>query len=330
MRRSRFLFWFTVAAAGWAGTSAAVRVQEWPAAPSPQTPVFRGAAETVLVYASVLDRYGEMVLNLERDDFQVEDDGRPQPLTVFESGLEPITAVLLLDTSASMTLNLEFARAAAEQFIIRMLPGDQARVGTFSDRVTLSDRFTGDRDALLRSFNDDLQFGNPTRLWDAVDRTFTVLAPLSGRRVVMLLTDGIDTMSTAREADVLARARAEELMVYVVQFRSSRRASLAELPLAPSASTVFSGDQSRRAPRPTAGLIELADATGGGHFLLGALDDVNATFTHVMQELHYQYVLGFTPARLDGKVHDIRVSARRPNMTVRARRHYVAGRPPGE
>ena len=76
------------------------------------------------------------------------------------------------------------------------------------------------------------------------------------------------------------------------------------------------------------GLIRrLAGQTGGGHFILGRNDDVNATFTAVMQELHYQYTLGFTPERADGRVHEIVVRALRPGLTVRARRTYLAAGP---
>src|SRR5579871_1593045 len=123
-----------------------------------QPPVFRAGVQTVAIYASVIDRYGEMVLNLKRNDFEVQDDGKRQDLTAFENGLQPITAMLLLDTSASMTLNLELAQAAAEQFVIRMLPGDRVRVGSFSDKIDLSRDFTGDRDALLTTLRDGLHF----------------------------------------------------------------------------------------------------------------------------------------------------------------------------
>ncbi len=97
--------------------------------PPQQPPVFRGTTETVAVYATVIDRYGEMIRTLERDDFIVEDDGKRQELTVFVKGFQPITAMVLVDTSASMTLNLDLARTAAEQLVIRMMPGDQVRVG---------------------------------------------------------------------------------------------------------------------------------------------------------------------------------------------------------
>jgi len=291
-----------------------------------EQPVFRGRTETVAIYATALDRYGEMAVNLNRGDFAVEDDGRRQDLTVFVNGLQPITAALLVDTSASMTLNLDLARNAAEQFVIRMLPGDKVRVGSFSDRLDLSKEFTTDRDALLRALRNDLHIGNPTKLWDAVGTTMGELSPLGGRRIIMLLTDGADTLSTEREANILERAREDELMIYVVQFRSNQRALLAELML-PVVANSLSDPRRRNAP-PTQGLRELAAQTGGGHFVLSHTDDVNATFTRVMQELHYQYVLGFAPQRFDGKLHDLRVTVGKPGVTVRARRHYRAPSPP--
>jgi Ca-activated chloride channel family protein len=292
--------------------------------PEPPPSTFRAGVQSVAVYATALDRYGEMVVNLHAEDFEILDNGRPQRLSVFQNGLQRISAILLLDTSASMTLNLDLAQSAAEQFMIRMLPGDVARVGSFSDRIDLSRAFTGDRDVLLKVFRTDLHIGNPTRLWDAIDQTMTELAPLTGRRVVMLLSDGMDTASVARPADVLARVRAEDLMIYVVQFRANARANLAEMPLSPTAGQVFSGDTRFTAPQPTQTLRTLATTTGGGHFLLSELDDINTTFTHVMQELHYQYVLGFVPERLDGALHDLVVRVKKPGVTVRARRSYRA------
>jgi Ca-activated chloride channel family protein len=172
-----------------------------------------------------------------------------------------------------------------------------------------------------------MHFGNPTRLWDAVDSTLTALAPLGGRRLILLLTDGMDTASQAMPEGVLARSRANEIMVYVVQFRSSPQANMAEYPTAPTASEVFGEDFARRMRTSPAYVARLAQQTGGGHFTLGAFDDVNATFSQVMQELHFQYVLGFSPAVADGRLHRLEVRVRRPGLTVRARQGYLAPAP---
>lgn len=286
---------------------------------APQQPVFRTGVDTVPIYATVLDRYGGMVLNLNRSDFAVFDNDKPQELTTFVHGLQPITAIVLLDRSASMTSNLDLSQSAAEQFIIRMLPGDNVRIGSFSDRVDLDGRFLSDRDALLQELREELRYGNPTRLWDALDQTMTALAPIGGRRVILLLTDGMDTISRKTADNILERARQDELMIYVVQFRSSFRANLGELAPGQSSPAAY------RNPPPTEGLRRLAWQTGGGHFLLGRFDDINSTFTRVMQELHYQYVLGFAPQKLDGKIHDLFVRTTSGDYVVRARRNYLAG-----
>jgi Ca-activated chloride channel homolog len=319
MRRAFVLATLTVASAI-AGSAAQN-------APAPQAPVFRAGAETVAIYATVLDRAGQLVRNLPKSDFDVYDDNVRQDLTVFVNGLQPITAALLVDTSASMTLNLQLAQSAAEQFVIRMLPGDKVRVGSFSDRVDVSPDFTGDRDALLTALRDGLHIGNPTKLWDAVGETMTSLAPLGGRRIIVVLTDGMDTASQTTADAILERARTDELMVYVVQFRSSMLANMAEFPLSPSAGELFGGSPSMRNRPPSEVIRRIAGQTGGGHFVLGPTDDVNATFTQVMEELHYQYVLGFTPRHADGRLHDLVVRVHRPGLTIRARRSYLASKP---
>ena len=290
----------------------------------PAPPVFRGGVETVAIYATVLDRYGEMVLTLMRNDFEVLDNGQRQTLTLFVRGLQPITAMLLLDMSASMGLNIDLAKAAAEQFIIRMLPGDRAAFGTFSNRDDLGKEFLGDRDALLAAVRGQLHIGNPTRLWDAIAQTMTQLRPVGGRRIILLLTDGDDTMSDLQFDDVMGRARAEELMIYVVEFQSTPQAARAEIPLAPTPAWVFGGNGAGARRGIVGGLRQLAEQTGGGYFRLGQFDDINTTFTRVMQELHYQYILGFTPSRADGRVHQLDTRVGRPNVLVRARRSYLA------
>jgi Ca-activated chloride channel homolog len=292
------------------------------AAGAQQQPVFRTGIDTVAIYASVFDRYGEIITDLAKPDFKVFDEGKPQDLTVFINGQQPITAVVLVDTSASMTPLLHLARAAAEQFVIRLQPGDRARVGSFNDKINLSPEFTSDRDVLLRTLR-DLPIGHTTVLWDAIDKTMTELKPLGGRRVILLLTDGLDTQSQRRSDEMLARAQAEELMLYAVQFRPRVVQPDIEMPLSQGLKAMLSNDV-RRERFPTDTLRRLAVQTGGGHFLLTERDDVNSTFTRVASELHQQYVLGFSLQKFDGKPHAIDVLVNRPNLLVRARRSYLA------
>ena len=154
------------------------------------------------------------------------------------------------------------------------------------------------------------------------------LKPVGGRRVILLLTDGLDTQSRTRSDALLARAQAEELLIYAVQFRPRLRQPDIEMPLSQGLKSMLAND-ARRERFPTETLRKLAMQTGGGHFVLTERDDVNSTFTRVANELRQQYVLGFSPQTFDGKPHALDVVVSRPGMLVRARRGYVAPLRPG-
>jgi Ca-activated chloride channel family protein len=157
---------------------------------------FRAGTRIVSVMATVTDAERRLVPDLERQDFTVLDNGKPQELSVFQNEVTPFSVVVMLDTSASMTANLDLLNQAAEQFLIRLLPADRGQVGAFNDKIQLSGTFTNDRDDLIGAL-DDLQFGNPTRLYDAIDHSMEELEKVDGRRVVLVFTDGDDTASRA-------------------------------------------------------------------------------------------------------------------------------------
>ncbi len=269
-------------------------------------PIFRSSVRTVPIYATVLDSAGRLVPDLEQQDFSVLDNGKPAEIALFSSEPQPFTAVVMLDTSASMTANLKLLNRAAEQFLMRLLPVDKAQVGAFNDKVQLSGAFTNDRDELIGALN-DLYFGNPTRLNDAIATSLDELRDIDGRRVVLVFTDGEDTASKVRFGTVLDRARDEEVMVYSIGLESE----------------YFNGQRVVRS-RPTRDLRKIAEETGGGYFELKETAELAPTFSRVAQELRSQYLIGFAPASLDGKVHKLEVKVNRPGMTVRARRSYLA------
>jgi Ca-activated chloride channel family protein len=273
---------------------------------TPQGPVFREAARIVPVVATVTDREGRLVPGLEQEDFSILDNNRPVEIALFQSTVEPFSVVVMLDKSASMTANLDRLNQAAEQFLLRLLPLDKAQVGAFSDKIQLSGEFTSNRDDLIGALK-ELQFGNPTRLYDAINESMAALRGVDGRKVVLIFTDGDDTSSRLGLGDVLRRAREEDVMVYAIGLQAE-----------------FFNGQSMVRTRPDRGLRRLAEETGGGYFELTRTADLAPTFTRVAQELHSQYILGFTPAVLDGKEHRLQVRLRGDGMTARARRSYVA------
>jgi len=268
------------------------------------------STQTVPIYATVTDAQRRLATDLQREDFEVYDNGKVQTLTNFASETTPFTAVVMLDTSGSMTMNLDFVKQAAEQFVIRLLPQDKAKVGAFNDKIQILPEdapFTNDRDRLIRLIKDGLDFGYPTRLWDAVDESIAHMEAIEGRRVVVVFTDGADSASKRGRDDVLERAREKDMMIYAIGLQSD----------------YLMGNQKVRT-RPDRGLKQVAEETGGGFFELTKKDDLGPTFTRVVQELHSQYVMGFTPAVLDGKIHKLDVRVKRPGLTARSRRSYVA------
>jgi len=271
-----------------------------------QAGVFRSGAKMVPIYATVTDTQGALVPNLTREDFEIFDNGVRQELVVFENQTQPITAIVMLDSSGSMTNSLKLVYAGAEQFLIRLLPQDKAQVGAFNDKVEFSGSFTSDRDELIAALR-ELDFGNPTRLYDAIDQSLDRLAAVEGRRVIVVLTDGDDNSSKVGQGDVLSRALADEVMIYGIGLESD----------------YFDGMRRVRT-NPDRVVRRLSEETGGGYYLLKATADLNSTFTRIAQELHSQYVLGFSPTVLDGKVHKLTVNVKRPGMKARARKSYVA------
>ena len=289
-----------VLAAGMAGLALA-------AAPAAQDqPIFRASVRTVPVYSTAFDANGRLVPDLTQNDFSVFDNGKPAEIALFSSEPQPFTAVVMLDTSASMTANLKLLNRAAEQFLLRLLPVDRAQVGAFNDKIQLSGTFTNDRDELIAAL-DDLYFGNPTRLNDAIAASLDALQGVDGRRVVLVFTDGDDTASRIGFGKVLERARDEEVMVYSIGLESE----------------YFNGVRVVRS-RPSRDLRKISEETGGGYFELQKSVDLSPTFSRVATELRSQYLIAFTPSTLDGKVHKLEVRVNRPGMTVRARKSYLA------
>jgi Ca-activated chloride channel family protein len=286
-----------------------------------QSTVFRAGTQTVPVFTTVLGPDGRLVTDLTKDDFEVYDDGRAQPITVFANEVQPISIVVMLDTSGSMTGNLRLLKDASVQLFTHLLPADKARVGNFGNRITVSPRFTNDQDELIRWLWTDLEAGGPTPLWGAVNVGMTALEHIDGRRVVLVFTDGYDASSrefvTLR--DVVARAQSEEFMIYGIGLwsRSGRWPAMGGGRRGPQ------GGITQTMP-PDPGLKALAEETGGGYFELLDTENLGPTFARVAEELHRQYLLGFSASRLDGKLHKLEVRVRQASMTARARKSYVA------
>lgn len=315
-----------------------------------QQPTFKEGVKTVAVYATVTDSGGRLVPDLQRDVFQVDDNNKPQSLTVFANEEQPITVVMMLDRSVSMRRNFELVEKAAEQFVDELGPADRARIGSFSNRIQVDPRtFTSDHGELLDILRSQLQEEGPTPLWNAINVGITALLHEEGRRVILVFTDGVDAPfnpgpNSSTLKDVMKRAEEENVMVYAIGLAGVNgggsagrrpgggfgggRGGFGGRP----GYGGFGGGRGGRGGRsyggapdkPDPGLPKIASATGGGYFELTNTADLPSTFKRVVDELHHQYLLGFAPGVLDGKTHRIDVRVKNPDMMVRARKTYLA------
>jgi len=323
------------------------------AAQPPQAPTFSSGAKTVAVYATVTSAENRLVTDLGRDQFSIEDNSKPQPLSLFANDLQPITLVMLLDRSGSMRANFELVEKAAEAFVNAMLPADKARIGSFSNRIQLDPQdFTSSHDDLLTILRTELQPEGPTPLWNAVNVGITSLLHVQGRRVILVFTDGVDmpmnfSNRNSSLKDVMKRAEEEDVMVYAIGLAGQNGPQMTHgggggygggggFPRGRGGAGGFprrggfgrggfgGGRPAAADDHPDEGLPKIAAATGGGYFELTSTADLASTFQRVADELHHQYALGFTPTNLDGKMHTLAVKVAASGMTVRARRSYLA------
>ncbi len=291
-----------------------------------QQPVFRGTSDAVRVFVTVTDRDGRLITTLQQSDFEIRDEGKPQPITLFDNTPQPVRLIVLLDVSGSMEGNLPLLRAAAEQLFARLGPNDVARVGTFGREVVISPTFTRDLNELRRALPRAIEPDAPTPLWRAVDEAMNKFeGDGEGRPVILVLSDGKDSGPTGfgqkfvSQAEVIDRARSQDVMIYGIGMRSrmARRAPIGPIDI----------QAAMIADLPDPGLGLAAEQTGGGYLEIRPTQDLGEAFARVVDELHSQYLIGFAPPKRDGKVHDleVRVVSQR-GLKPRARKNYVAPR----
>ncbi len=287
-----------------------------------QQPTFKSGARTVAVYATVTDKDGRLVPDLTKEDFEIQESGKSQPIAVFSNEVQPISVVIMLDRSGSMRGNFGLVEAAGEAFVRAMLPADRARIGSFAEKVQIDpEAFISEKKELINILRTKLQNEGPTPLWNAVDASIAALKEQDGRKVVLAFTDGADNpgnfkLNNLSFMDIMRRAQVADVMVYAVGLESASRPAMGGGGLGGGG---FGGGS-----RPDPGLPAIAEQTGAGYFELRRAQDLAATFARVADELHRQYLIGFVPEKLDDKMHKLEVRVKKSGMKVRARKEYFA------
>ena len=272
--------------------------------------VVRVNSNLVPVPASVLDTQGKAVIDLELKDFELRVDGELKAIGEVNRAETPVRMAVLFDNSSSMTAAREFELKAAIQFFKRVMrPIDQAALYAISTEPTLVRPLTSDVGALVRAVERFPKPEGATSLFDAIVQAAEYLRPQPYRKVIIIVSDGVETTSRLDNFDeVLRRVQAADCQIYAVQTGNSDSPNLRDL-VAERRLQVF------------------ASETGGAVYAPRGNDDLDRAFAQISADLAQQYVLSYYPSdeRRDGRFHafTLRVSTR-PNLRVRTRRGYYA------
>jgi Ca-activated chloride channel family protein len=308
---------------------------------APLQDTLRVEVELVNIVATVTGADGRYIEGLSADDFEIEDNGVLQEITHFSEDRNiPVSMGVVLDTSGSMAQRMRTALAALDHFIGSLHPEDEIFVTTFSNRVSLVEDLTSDRDELSEALT-RVNVAGGTALYDAIaDSIARVEAGRHDKRAVVVLTDGSDTSSKLGLGQAIETVRRSEVLVYGLGIDTLRFADPTEhvgfdWPLTP-----IPGLPGVRAPSWTDDPVDFqvlesfARASGGQAYLVsgtwtgGTQAEIDAVLNEVASELRSQYTLGYYPAApSDGRFHQISVRAGGDGFTVRTRSGYLSPDP---
>lgn len=267
----------------------------------------------------VVERGNRRVTDLSREDFTVLDDGVPQQLITFERGEIPFTAVLLVDASTSMAGDrLRTATDGARGFVAGMKRLDEAKLMLFTDRILLETPFTSVPSIVSLGLSGVKPEGG-TALNDALYLALKRLEGSQGRRVVVLLSDGIDIESVLSMEQVQAIARRTHAVLYWLRLR---RHAEEELPFV----EIFSAWRDGAGHRRQMDLLQSTVLESGGRIeTLDTLEQVKPALETLLRELRDQYVLGYYPSQSKGRGtwHDLELRVRGEGLQVRTQEGYL-------
>ncbi|MGH9378338.1 MAG: VWA domain-containing protein [Terriglobia bacterium] len=297
-----------------------------------QPPVLKVQTEVVNVFAVVTDKHGRAIPNLTRDDFQITDNGAPQEIRYFSVATDiPLTMGILVDTSPSQRNILPVEQQQATAFLTEVMrPKDLAFVLHFDLAVELLQDFTPNVQSLIQAIDGtEINGGGQgplpgtfpsaqegyTHLYDAVWLASTdpsLMPSQVGRKVLILLTDGMDEGSKETLGSAIEAAQKADVIIYAINIADPRMYSTYN---------VYGGGYNGESI-----LKKMAQETGGEYLRVGRSKDTAEAFEEIERQLRTQYLLGYTPTDhiRDGSYHRIRVRMRDKDYRVQARQGYYA------
>jgi VWFA-related protein len=317
--------------------------QNPPRSEQEQYDVVRVNTALVTVPVSINDHHGKPVFGLRKEDFRLYEDGIEQQIVYFDSPEEPnsaisgiaekpLTTALLLDVSDSTELKLKEIQRAAIAFIDGLRNEDRAFVVTFDKQVRVLAEATSNRETLKNAVS-HVKSGGGTSLYDALDMIINRLNHISGRKAIVLFSDGVDTSSSqATNTSTVQAAEQLDAAIYPIQYNtygdfidnSSRQTD--SLGTGGTAHLARSGELASEAfKRATVYLRLLADKTGGRFQYTDNVKTLSQSFARIALNLRQEYTLGYYPKNqtTTGKRRELRVSVSQPKVVVRARKSYI-------
>jgi Ca-activated chloride channel family protein len=308
---------------------AAVQAQQQAAKPSPTPPDAseQEPSETIFIRRvrlpiTVLDKKGQFVPGLTKNDFVILEDKVQQEIETFSDDLGqslPVFVAVLMDTSPSTAGKLKFEQESAMNFIYTVTRArkDQVLFATFDHEINLRQDFTNKQDLLDRAVSAVKQTGTQTALYDAIWQFCDEkLRTAAGRRVMVVITDGEDTFSHADIRDAISIAQRTETTIFAI---STKAGFISTVPGVEAGSVKDKKDRN---------LATLAEETGGVAFFTGDMISLERAFNKISKELRAQYLVTYKPIndRYDGNFRkiDVKLSEGRKDLKVRTKNGYTA------
>ena len=268
----------------------------------------RAEVSLVNVVFSAIDKQSKPVQGLKADDFQIFENNTPQKIEYFSAydkeSKVPLTIALLIDTSGSVKDKLDFEKDTAAEFFKEILRPDQdlALIIQFDSEVNLVQDFTQRQSDLLRGLN-SLKAGNSTALYDAVYLTSNEkLKGEVGRKVIIVITDGVDTSSKVSKDEAIEAAQKGDILIYGIGVRNPEESNFRVL-------------------------RKFAEETGGAFFSPSVkLSEIRSAFKSIGEEIQGQYSLAYksSNSRKDGSYRAIVLRCKSKNVQLRSRKGYYA------
>jgi VWFA-related protein len=276
----------------------------------------------VTVPVMVVDKAGKCIRDLKASDFRVFENGKEQKIDRLVPESEPFNVALLIDSSGSTHFRSGEMQQAALAFVDALRPRDRLMVVSFDGQISYGTGFTDDHAVLHAAILQDRQ-GNLTRLYDAIDSVMTErLDRISGRKAIVLFTDGVDNESQRVDAaGSLAGIERSDAIVYAIQYDTRKDIIPDRFAVPPPPGYATFGELYARAVRY---LRDLTSHSEGRLFHAETMGSLQEAFSQVAQELSLQYTLCYYPAdqKRGGSYRRLRVTVDRPNVIVRARTGY--------